>query len=97
MIRTGSEGVLKQSDEEAYLWARRAANRGLEKAEYAVGSFARPLLFIFTLSECELDLDGMRTNRLLLGGRDWDEAGCRGSQEVVPQSSWCASSSFLKF
>ncbi|KAJ7582467.1 hypothetical protein C8J56DRAFT_831117 [Mycena floridula] len=37
---TGSEGVLKQSDSEAYLWARRAANKGLAKAEYAVGYYA---------------------------------------------------------
>lgn len=37
---TGSEGVLKQSDSEAYLWARRAANKGLPKAEYAVGYYA---------------------------------------------------------
>lgn len=37
---TGSEGVLKQSDSEAYLWARRAANKGLNKAEYAVGYYA---------------------------------------------------------
>ncbi|KAF9260316.1 HCP-like protein [Marasmius fiardii PR-910] len=37
---TGSEGVLKQSDSEAYLWARRAANKGLCKAEYAVGYYA---------------------------------------------------------
>ena len=37
---TGSEGVLKQSDSEAYLWARRAANHGLSKAEYAVGYYA---------------------------------------------------------
>lgn len=37
---TGSEGVLKQSDEEAYLWARRAANKGLAKAEYAVGYYS---------------------------------------------------------
>jgi TPR repeat protein len=37
---TGSEGVLKQSDSEAYLWARRAGNRGLSKAEYAVGYYA---------------------------------------------------------
>ncbi|TRM59485.1 hypothetical protein BD626DRAFT_508463, partial [Schizophyllum amplum] len=36
---TGSEGVLKQSDSEAYLWARRAANKGLSKAEYAVGYY----------------------------------------------------------
>lgn len=34
---TGSEGVLKQSDTEAYLWGRKAANKGLAKAEYAVG------------------------------------------------------------
>ena len=37
---TGNEGVLKQSDSEAYLWARRAANKGLSKAEYAVGYYA---------------------------------------------------------
>ncbi|KAF8644145.1 hypothetical protein AX16_008672 [Volvariella volvacea WC 439] len=37
---TGSEGVLKQSDSEAYLWARRAAGKGLSKAEYAVGYYA---------------------------------------------------------
>ncbi|GAA6020878.1 hypothetical protein JCM8202_005479 [Rhodotorula sphaerocarpa] len=37
---TGSDGVLKQSDSEAYLWARRAANKGLPKAEYAVGYYA---------------------------------------------------------
>ncbi len=34
---TGAEGVLKQSDSEAYLWARRSGNKGLAKAEYAVG------------------------------------------------------------
>lgn len=33
----GIEGVLKQSDQEAYLWGRKAANKGLAKAEYAVG------------------------------------------------------------
>jgi TPR repeat protein len=33
----GAEGVLKQSDTEAYLWGRRAANKCLAKAEYAVG------------------------------------------------------------
>lgn len=36
---TGSEGVLKQSDTEAYLWARKAAIAGLAKAEYAMGYF----------------------------------------------------------
>lgn len=37
---TGYEGVLKQSDAEAYLWARRAASKGLPKAEYAVGYYS---------------------------------------------------------
>ncbi|KAI9225457.1 MAG: HCP-like protein [Piptocephalis tieghemiana] len=37
---TGSEGVLAQSDTEAYLWARKAADKGLAKAEYAVGYYS---------------------------------------------------------
>ena len=36
---TGSEGVMAQSDVEAYLWARKAAVAGLAKAEYAMGYF----------------------------------------------------------
>lgn len=36
---TGSEGVLQQSDTEAYLWARKAAMAGNAKAEYAMGYF----------------------------------------------------------
>lgn len=36
---TGSEGVLQQNDTEAYLWARKAAQAGLAKAEYAMGYF----------------------------------------------------------
>ncbi|KAI8371542.1 uncharacterized protein BYT42DRAFT_580639 [Radiomyces spectabilis] len=36
---TGAEGVLQQSDSEAYLWARKAADRGYAKAEYAVGYY----------------------------------------------------------
>jgi TPR repeat protein len=36
---TGMEGVLQQSDTEAYLWARKAAMAGLAKAEYAMGYF----------------------------------------------------------
>lgn len=35
----GSPGVLPQSDTEAYLWARKAAEMGLAKAHYAVGYF----------------------------------------------------------
>jgi len=35
----GSPGVLPQSDTEAYLWARRAAEADLVKAMYAVGYF----------------------------------------------------------
>ncbi|CAG8434651.1 12375_t:CDS:2 [Ambispora gerdemannii] len=37
---TGSEPVLKQSDTEAYLWARKAADKGLSKAEYAIGYYS---------------------------------------------------------
>lgn len=36
---TGSEGVLQQSDKEAYLWARKAAKKAVPKAEYAVGYY----------------------------------------------------------
>lgn len=36
---TGSDGILQQSDTEAYLWARKAATAGLAKAEYAMGYF----------------------------------------------------------
>ncbi|KAJ9097863.1 hypothetical protein QFC19_006656 [Naganishia cerealis] len=36
---TGAEGVLKQNDGEAYLWARKSANKGLAKAEFAVGYY----------------------------------------------------------
>jgi TPR repeat protein len=36
---TGAEGILAQSDTEAYLWARKAAQAGLSKAEYAMGYF----------------------------------------------------------
>ncbi|KAL4945083.1 hypothetical protein BDV06DRAFT_55243 [Aspergillus oleicola] len=36
---TGSDGILQQSDTEAYLWARKAAASGLAKAEYAMGYF----------------------------------------------------------
>ncbi|KAJ3126128.1 hypothetical protein HK098_007839 [Nowakowskiella sp. JEL0407] len=36
---TGAETVLEQNDTEAYLWARKAADKGLAKAEYAVGYY----------------------------------------------------------
>jgi TPR repeat protein len=36
---TGSEGLIKQSDTEAYLWARKSAGSNLAKAEYAMGYF----------------------------------------------------------
>lgn len=31
--------MIQQSDTEAYLWARKAAEKGLAKAEYALGYF----------------------------------------------------------
>ncbi|GAA5834987.1 hypothetical protein JCM9279_007166 [Rhodotorula babjevae] len=36
----GSPGILPQSDTEAYLWAKKAAEQGLAKAQYAVGYFS---------------------------------------------------------
>lgn len=36
---TGSNGILAQSDTEAYLWAQKAANRNLAKAQYAMGYY----------------------------------------------------------
>ncbi|RKP02119.1 hypothetical protein CXG81DRAFT_11173 [Caulochytrium protostelioides] len=36
---TGADGILVQSDQEAYLWARKAADKGLAKAEYAVAYY----------------------------------------------------------
>ncbi|KAI9307810.1 hypothetical protein BJ944DRAFT_157342 [Cunninghamella echinulata] len=36
---TGADGVLQQNDGEAYLWARKAADKGNAKAEYAVGYY----------------------------------------------------------
>lgn len=35
----GAPGILPQSDTEAYLWAKKAAEQGLAKAEYSVGYF----------------------------------------------------------
>lgn len=37
---TGSDGILQQSDTEAYLWARKAAMREFPKAEFAMGYFS---------------------------------------------------------
>lgn len=37
---TGSEGILQQSDTEAYLWARKSAEQAFPKAEYAVGYYS---------------------------------------------------------
>ncbi|OAD80387.1 hypothetical protein PHYBLDRAFT_104926, partial [Phycomyces blakesleeanus NRRL 1555(-)] len=36
---TGAEGILQQDSFQAYLWARRAADKGFSKAEYAVGYY----------------------------------------------------------
>lgn len=35
----GADGVLPQSDTEAYLWAKKAADQSLAKAQYALGYF----------------------------------------------------------
>ena len=39
-LSSDAPAVETQSDSEAYLWARRAANKGLSNAEYAVGYYA---------------------------------------------------------
>jgi TPR repeat protein len=42
----GAPKVLPQSDENAYIWAKRAADMGLPKAEYAVGYFTEMVLVV---------------------------------------------------
>jgi TPR repeat protein len=42
----GVEGVLPQSDVEAYLWAKKAAEMGLAKAQYAVGYFTEVCIHV---------------------------------------------------
>ncbi|KAG4301539.1 hypothetical protein PCANB_001815 [Pneumocystis canis] len=36
---TGAEGILEQSDKKAYLWAKKAAEKGFTKAEYVIGYY----------------------------------------------------------
>ncbi|CAD6564166.1 MAG: hypothetical protein TREMPRED_003904 [Tremellales sp. Tagirdzhanova-0007] len=61
----GSPGVLPQSDTEAYLWAKKAAEAGLAKAQYAVGYFTE------TGIGTEADLDqAMRFYRSAAEGGD---------------------------
>jgi TPR repeat protein len=50
----GSPGVLPQSDTEAYLWAKKAAEAGLAKAEYAVGYFTEVIRYPFKLKSRSL-------------------------------------------
>lgn len=51
---TGFENILVQSDKEAYLWGRKAADKGLAKAEYAVAYFLEHGV------GCEQDLEEAR-------------------------------------
>jgi len=53
---TGAEGVLPQSDHEAFLWAHKAAEKGLAKAEFAVGYYIET---------------GIGTNRNLQEAKGW--------------------------
>ncbi|KAJ9119255.1 hypothetical protein QFC22_003747 [Naganishia vaughanmartiniae] len=41
---TGAEGLLVPNEAEAYLWARKSANKGLAKAEFAVGCECCPAI-----------------------------------------------------
>ncbi|XAO25615.1 hypothetical protein I312_104443 [Cryptococcus bacillisporus CA1280] len=50
----GSPGVLPQSDTEAYLWAKKAAELGLAKAQYAVGYFTETGIGIEANSQAAL-------------------------------------------
>ena len=70
---TGSEGVLKQDDTEAYLWARRAANKGLARAELCVEH-----------SLCALT---PQRRRLLLGRGHRCSARCGRGEEMVRRGS----------
>lgn len=46
----GAPGILPQSDTEAYLWAKKAGEQGLAKAEYAVGYFTEVRLAFMNLN-----------------------------------------------
>jgi TPR repeat protein len=50
----GVEGVLPQSDVEAYLWAKKAAEMGLAKAQYAVGYFTEVRPSYHTLNHTDI-------------------------------------------
>lgn len=68
-----AEGVLKQSDTEAYLWGRKAANKGLAKAEYAVG--------------CEW-CDTAGCAALVLTRPDYTEIGIGVKQDIELAKRW---------
>lgn len=64
---------MKQSDKEAYLWGRKAANKGLAKAEYAVG--------------CKLSLY-MQSLLGSSSGVDYTEIGIGVSQDIGTAKRW---------
>jgi TPR repeat protein len=79
---TGAEGVLKQDDAEAYLWARKAANKGLATAEYALACESHAF---WTRGKIGLLIRTMYV-RLHRGGNRCQER-YRIGQEVVPARS----------
>lgn len=79
---TGAEGVLKQDDSEAYLWARKAANKGLAKAEYAVGCESTLTVFhMWLISDCT-------SLHRLYGSRHWRQTGYRVGKAMVYACCW---------
>lgn len=66
---TGAKGLLESNDKEAYLWARKAAEKGLSKAEYALGHFKET---------------GLGTERNVVEARKWyQKAAAQGHPKAI--------------
>lgn len=86
----GSPGVLPQSDTEAYLWAKKAADAGLAKAMYAVGYFlevgigAEPNMSEYALN-CRTSLystNGHATRSIIYYKKAAEQGDKRASQRL---------------
>ena len=63
--------MLPQSDTEAYLWAKRAANMGLPKAEYAMGYFTEVRQTIRIWIELMSHQSGIGTHKDIQEAQTW--------------------------
>lgn len=92
--------MLKQSDSESYLWARKAANKGLAKAEYAVGCASRTPCLPSSLGVsdnlrsflADYTEQGIGTNADLETAKKWymraaGESSRRERHEIAPTAS----------